>query len=980
MRSLLLLLTSCSLGALAPLGATRAQSTAQSTAQATTQASAELRNTHIRARFGARGLTAVASLSPAREFRLERDDARVVLHAGIDTLRFDTAVLPPPRMSRGQRQTAHTVTYTWQVESGRLEVTYELRPDWHFIGKSLRVTPGTASYHVDSVTVFRTVFAERPTSVVRPASARPATLGTRDYGAAVRFGTATSLLVVVQNPFLDVPLTGDTLQLRYAPDMPWESSYGPFDADRGLLSPVTLSGHTLPARMAPEWVPASSAPNDPGLDAAEVSAFTAMVRSAMLYTPPKPITVFVGWTANDYQIDVAVPEGRDEYRRLFDQAAAMGAEYVLYGPSNSALARREASVDDWSWEHVLWLGLGQRIRQGTWNPRRDSLPTTVSEMLQAAKARKLGVLAYVYPVLPFAQDSSWLVAARANSTKQVAILSNRKLQDWLVDEMIVFRARTGIAGYAFDHTFLNYAGSSRYAQWHGWRRVMETLRRRAPDIVIDGRQAYHLYGPWSWLAGNYPHPTFHDEQPESFRPYPDLHFDRVSANRERYTAYHYRNYEFTPAELMPGYMTHQTSRSDESNDMPYTRTNDRGVVLDRFRARDWDVLGWRYSVLSSIAVAAWNNVLDYIPARDSAEYAHFAAADREWLRAWLDFTVQHKEILRHTRTILGQPALGKIDGTAAIVNDRGFVFLFNPDAQALTARVPLDASIGLTARVPLDASIGLSRTSRLLLRELHPLPGRTHVLTRGDTLSVMLDGASALVLEVAPAPAVAAQPLLIGTTGSAAVNDGVLALRNVRGESGTRFSTRVILPRGTPVTSVRVNNVAFAPGERRGDTLLVTGRFGGSEVRPMLPVITADAAAAAGTTRVRGTLTLPRELFAQLTARRRAWPLPWTSEDYRTTWLASERLLLFAPIATPDDRYDMRLFIDGRLVEFKKAYTAVRTVRSTFVGWYADISLLEPDKPHHVEIELPADVPAGWFRGVFVENVEREYTMIVTPG
>ena len=42
-----------------------------------------------------------------------------------------------------------------------------------------------------------------------------------------------------------------------------------------------------------------------------------------------------------------------------------------------------------------------------------------------------------------------------------------------------------------------------------------------------------LYGPWGWLAGSYSHPTFNDEQPESFMPFPDLHFDRVSADRER---------------------------------------------------------------------------------------------------------------------------------------------------------------------------------------------------------------------------------------------------------------------------------------------------------------------------------------------------------------------------------------------------------------------------------------------------------------
>ena len=54
---------------------------------------------------------------------------------------------------------------------------------------------------------------------------------------------------------------------------------------------------------------------------------------------------------------------------------------------------------------------------------------------------------------------------------------------------------------------------------------METLPQGDPSIVIDGRQSYQTYGPWIWLSGSYPHPMGGDEQPESFKPFPDLHFD-----------------------------------------------------------------------------------------------------------------------------------------------------------------------------------------------------------------------------------------------------------------------------------------------------------------------------------------------------------------------------------------------------------------------------------------------------------------------
>jgi hypothetical protein len=861
------------------------------------------------------------------------------------------------------------VSYRYSSGPIALTVRYELRPDWRFLSKQVEVrVAGAPGFRVREVELIRETFDDTPTSFYEPPSAR-ANLQTGVYGSAVRFDSSHSLLVAVQNPFLVARRSERALALRYAPDMDWKTSYGAFISDRALIAPVRLSGRSVPAAMIPEWQTASSAPAPDGLDEAEVTAFTGMVRAFLLYRPAKPINVFVGWCANDYQIDAGTPEGRAEYRRLIDQASALGAQYVLYAPSNSALSRREESVDDWSWEHVLWLGLGQKIRKNEWDPRSNPVPSSVQEMLDYAKTKRVGLLAYVYPVLPFSQNAEWLVPSRNDSTRKSASLANRALQDWLIDELVAFHRRTGIAGYAFDHTFLTFEGSSRYAQWSGWRRVMEELRRRIPDIVIDGRQAYHLYGPWSWLAGSYPHPTFHDEQPESFTPYPDLHFDRVSADRERYTAYRYRNYEFAPSEIVPGFMTHQTSRSNDQDEMPSMKTSDRGVVLLPYRVRDWDYLGWRYSVLSSIAVGGWNNVLNMIPARDSAERDNFSAADRAWLRRWLDWTVEHKEYLRNTRTILGQPAFGKIDGTSAIVGNRGFIFLFNPDARRLTTELRLDASIGLRG------------SGRFVVRELYPLEGTPvgkpgeGTWRAGDDLTLALDGGSARVLEIQPATDVGT-PTLFNTPGRAVLENGALEVRDVRGEVGTTVTLAVALPTGVRVSRARVNGVDVPLGTRRGSVVELRVQFDGVEFRRLQPAAIGESTFAGGT--VRGEFTIPKRVFDQLAARKRAWPIPWSPEDSLTTWLVPERLLLYAQFAEPNDTWDVRLRVDGQPVEMRKAYTAVRVVPSTFVGFYADVSRLEPDRPHRFELDVPAMRP-DQFRGLFFENVEPEYTGVVTP-
>jgi hypothetical protein len=915
-----------------------------------------LSNGRISVLLDDRGLSTITDINIGRSFRIKDDGFRIV----IDGRTVDSATLRQPRVEAGKNR----AVMTWSDAGYEIAVIYELKPDWQFVSKQISIvkTPSPV-YKVNEIHVFREELVNAPTETYVPTSVQPK-LGTGDYGVVLRYADKRGLLAVVQNPFLQTEVEGARFAVRYAPDIEWRSEYGPFMADRGLLGPYRLSGRMLPSRMVPEWEsPPAEAP-PPGMDEAEVAAFTEMVRAFLLYRPAAPLNLMVGWCVNDYQIDVANAEGRAEYARVVDRAAELGGRYLLYAPSNSSLSRREQSVDDWSWEHVLWLGLGQKIRGNQWDIKTGEIPPSVREMLDYAKSRQVKLLAYVYPVMPFAQNPEWVVTSKTNANRRYANLGVRSLQDWLIDALVTFHQRTGIGGYAFDHTFLNLEGPSRYAQWAGWRRVMEEVRRRIPDIAIDGRQAYHLYGPWSWLAGSYPHPTFNDEQPESFVPFPDLHFDRVSADRQRYTAYRYRLYDFAPSEIVPGFITHQTPRLDDGGRMPEQRTDDRGTVLQRFRARDWDYLGWRYSLLSSIATGGWNNVLNMIPARDTDEYQNFAEADRAWFRGWIEWTERNKEYLRHTRPIIGQPALGRVDGTSAIVDNRGFIFLFNPNARRLTAAFTLDETIGL---IPSGA---------FLLKEVFPLDGRLvgkpgeGRWRSGDRVSIEIDGGAAVALELQPAPA-QSQAVLFGAPGTAALTDGALALNGVRGEAGTTADLFVKLPSGAAARSVTVNGEPASIGSTSEAGVTIPVRFDGAPFRRYQPIVEVPPDFSGG--RLTGTFTIPQRVLDQLVARRKAWPIPWTPEDFHTPWLVPERLLLFVQIAQPDARWNARLTIDDRTIELRKAYSAVRSAPRTFVGFYADLSMLDADRAYRFDLTLPTLEP-GRLQGVFFENVETEYT------
>ena len=50
--------------------------------------------------------------------------------------------------------------------------------------------------------------------------------------------------------------------------------------------------------------------------------------------------------------------------------------------------------------------------------------------------------------------------------------------------------------------------------------------------------------------------------------------------------------------------------------------------------RDFDYLGYRYGLMSSIGTAGLNNVLAMLPARDEAEFKLFPAEDVAWINKW----------------------------------------------------------------------------------------------------------------------------------------------------------------------------------------------------------------------------------------------------------------------------------------------------------------------------------------------------------
>jgi hypothetical protein len=918
-----------------------------------------LENESLKAVFNDRGLVSLSALKTGRRIGFSADPSALTVDGAriaVGDLGLAEMEIKPARL-----------TYRYVKDPYTIEVVYELRPGWAFLTKQIVLaSAASAGYHVDEVAALESRLDVSVLDELEVADGR--------WGSFCRFGSGDALsgapvwgaFFVLQNPFMSWMRDGRNVSASYAPDMDWSPDDGPFAADRLCIGMYELSGTRFPAKAVPEWEFVADYDKwlgeVPTIDLHEVDALTDCVRAFLLYFPGRT-RVHIPWCENDYQIDVGTPEGVEEYKRIMDRAAELGCTDLLYTPANSRLSRLEDNADAWGWENVLWFGLGQKIRKGEWDPERDDVPEGLKAMLDYAASKNLKLMAYAYPSLPFLQNPAWTEwAGNKVGGHAGADTGLRSFQDWWLNTLVAFMRKTGAAGFSFDYWWIAYDhASSKYAQWYGCRRILETLRREVPEVVIDGRQQYQNFGPWTWLAGSYPHPTLTDEQPESFTAFPDLHTDRVSADRQRFAAWTYRVERFAPPEIMPGFITHQSERSDEKDVMR----------RDRFRPRDWDDLGWRYSLLSSIATAPFNHVVNFIPARDPQEFKALSDEDKAWFRRWLDWTDANRRFLRALRPIIGPPMVGRADGTAAVVGDRGFVFLFNPNPGPVEARFKL------------DASIGLSKGDRFVIREIHPEEGvvvgsAEGFWKAGSDVAIPLQGADARVFEIFPAPAEIEEPVLFNVAGSVSFRGGRLVLSAVSGEPGTTREGLVLLPPKQRARAMSVNGVPY-PFKQAGELVPFTVRFAGRAFGRLQRIGDPAPVFAGGTFKAK--FSVPARVLKQLAERKTAWPVAYTEDDLRAPWLGPWRPLLFVAVAEPSDSMDVAVKIDGRPVEVKKAYNSVypHSPARTYLGSYVELTGLKPDTPYDLEVTLPLLAP-GRFLGVFFENIEPETTQrILAP-
>ena len=126
----------------------------------------------------------------------------------------------------------------------------------------------------------------------------------------------------------------------------------------------------------------------------------------------------------------------------------------------------------------------------------------------------------------------------------------------------------------------------------------------------------------------------------------------------------------------------------------YPHYLDQPVVFAMPPTAKYFPMPWQSEKIDYIMLSALSccpNQLYYIPTRTG-----IPEQDKAQIRKWLDWGRKNIKYLNVRRDLPDWPAAGKVDGSAHIINDRGFVFLFNPNNCILSGEFMLNReNIGL---------------------------------------------------------------------------------------------------------------------------------------------------------------------------------------------------------------------------------------------------------------------------------------------
>ena len=305
--------------------------------------------------------------------------------------------------------------------------------------------------------------------------------------------------------------------------------------------------------------------------------------------------------------------------------------------------------------------------------------------------------------------------------------------------------------YAKNHGHL--PGDNRYKEWKNIMGFLKKLKVRYPKVCLESYYGLHRGGP---CALRHLDSAYH-------------YYETHGADMNRLQSWHQQNDRFRPV---------------------YKNS------LDLFGK---DPKSFRFNVIAGLSIANYCMI--------GQAYLQFGDKEnRDFFKKWRAWASQNIDYLAVKRDLFDSPGNSPLDGSAHMIKDRGFLFVFRGGFDA-----GRNQDTALRASIPINRWLQLDEAPDALyqIKEVYPREGTDlGIYKYGDEFLYDMPVDSAVILSLEPAP-MGSQPR------QAELQDkpGVAVIRaftSVGPEAGSRegVSASVKSPNGARYTS---------PGQRPGD-------------------------------------------------------------------------------------------------------------------------------------------------------------------
>ena len=331
----------------------------------------------------------------------------------------------------------------------------------------------------------------------------------------------------------------------------------------------------------------------------------------------------------------------------------------------------------------------------------------------------------------------------------------------------------------YDESHGHFANQGGYKGWRRCIELMARLKAAKPGLFIQGFYGTKNFGLWG-LKHVDQHEVYNEQTIIVSTRHHQVSDDRQNADGLRFQNNWSMRFRFTPA-VMGHALVHRISEGG----------------FDPELTKAWDYDGWKYSVMSSLAVAG--SVMPTILPYETDLVPGYV----EFYKKWQRWAKDNFEYVNDTEPFGEQVQPGAVDGYARIKGNHGFVFLFNGNPR------PSEISFEVGDEINLQEN-GSYQFVELYPSERHKLvldsSGRS-VFAFGEQARIVVPANGCYLLEL-KRMTMPGGPVLVGTAGEVTLADGQIAVTGVAGKPGETSAIRVRVADPQTVQTVTVNGIA----------------------------------------------------------------------------------------------------------------------------------------------------------------------------